>query len=129
MIEIMNLHKNKITFPYDERIDRFTTVGNPFSIRWESERNEVCDRYDLYFYGENIYASWFVQNTLKIYKEYGKIRLFCWCAPLRCHGDTIKEYLEMCINEDKKLKEFIAEKKQTWKNSDWNWEKIPKGNK
>ena len=25
--------------------------------------------------------------------EFGKVRLFCWCAPKRCHGETIKKWL------------------------------------
>jgi DNA ligase (NAD+) len=28
------------------------------------------------------------------YQRYGKINLFCHCAPLRCHGETIAKYLE-----------------------------------
>jgi hypothetical protein len=31
---------------------------------------------------------------LELYKEKGKLELVCWCNPLACHGDIIKEYLE-----------------------------------
>jgi hypothetical protein len=31
---------------------------------------------------------------LAAYRQYGKLRLFCWCAPEQCHGETIKAWLE-----------------------------------
>lgn len=29
-----------------------------------------------------------------LHEEHGKLVLICWCAPLACHGDIIKAYLE-----------------------------------
>lgn len=47
---------------------------------------------------------WFNENIDKIEEElnrlknihntYGKLNLFCWCSPKRCHSETIKNYLE-----------------------------------
>ena len=31
------------------RCDRGTALGNPFPMRHESQRNEVCDKYELWF--------------------------------------------------------------------------------
>ena len=36
----------------------------------------------------------YLDSLIATYKIYGKLRLFCWCAPKRCHGETIKRYLE-----------------------------------
>ena len=61
----------------------------------ESERDKVCEKYKEWFYDE-LYDS-AMQAELSILKDillkYGKLNLFCWCAPKRCHAETIKEYL------------------------------------
>lgn len=100
-IEIMNLRTVKPSEPWDFRIDRSTPVGNPFNMINESRRDSVCDQYEKWFN-----EKWFVEEThsrtffaylqtlMAAHRNYGKLRLFCWCAPLRCHGQTIKEYLE-----------------------------------
>ena len=35
-----------------------------------------------------------LERLKKLHVEYGKLRLFCWCAPKRCHAETIKQFLE-----------------------------------
>ena len=98
MIEICNLRNEKMKFAYDFRIDRASILGNPFFMKDESMRNEVCDRYDEYFHKKlllNNKALLLLNNMYEVHKKYGKLRLFCWCAPRRCHGETIKKFLEM----------------------------------
>ena len=64
------------------RIDRGTDYGNPFIMYGESKRDEVCDQFEQY-------ARW----RLSIQKDWLKPlrgnNLACWCAPKRCHGDTL----------------------------------------
>ncbi len=99
MIEIMNLRNTKPNKPYDFRVDRKSILGNPFVLNRINKRDYVCDKYQKYF---DIYIqikpnSTFVstlQELLSTYQQYNKLRLFCWCAPLRCHGETIKKWLE-----------------------------------
>jgi hypothetical protein len=31
-----------------------------------------------------------VRRLKDLYQEHRKLRLFCWCTPSACHGDTIK---------------------------------------
>lgn len=102
-VEIMNLKslKNRWywkTKPFDMKIDRSSPVGNPYEIDRDGDRNRVCDRYDREF--ERLrqipFFEAYLQSLLRIYKRYGQIRLWCWCAPKRCHGETIKKWL---INE------------------------------
>jgi hypothetical protein len=38
-----------------------------------------------------------LRRLYKIYQQYGKLELFCWCAPKRCHAETIKRFLEKYI--------------------------------
>lgn len=99
-IEICNLRKIKPTHPYDIRVDRSSVLGNPFPMRGENQRDVVCDKYtdrfmDIMecnipekrqFYDE-------VHRLKRLYQQHGKLRLFCWCAPKRCHAETIRSFL------------------------------------
>lgn len=77
-------------------IDRRSVFGNPFYMNDESQRDAVCDKYAEYFPQalkmkpalNAMYA-----DLLKRVIKGEKIQLMCHCAPKRCHGDTVKEYL------------------------------------
>lgn len=81
----------------DYKVDRTTILGNPFKMFNESERDKVCDNYYRYF-EEKI-----SQNDRVILEELQKIKhlaskkpvftIGCHCAPRRCHGDTIANFL------------------------------------
>lgn len=79
-------------------IDRRTPVGNPYPLDDEAERDEVCDKYQVWFDGKVKAEDPKVMAYLNTMKEYlarqGKIILLCWCSPRRCHGETIKKWLE-----------------------------------
>ena len=100
MIEIVNMRKEKPKAPYDIQVDRASILGNPFILKGESHRDEVCDKYNEYFHikkNDDVGFYSELKKLLNIYKYYGKIRLFCWCVPKRCHAETIKEWLEFKI--------------------------------
>ena len=104
-IEIKNLRKEKPSESYDVRVDRISVLGNPFFMKNETQRNNVCDRYQKQF----DYAVNDIENgekplphkiiivelnyLISLYKQHGKLRLFCWCSPLRCHAESIKNYI------------------------------------
>lgn len=94
-IIIKNLRKEKPKYPWDIRVDRSSPLGNPFAMTSEKDRDLVCNKYEVWFYNVNTKAQ--IQNELNRLKEilskYGKLNLFCWCSPKRCHAETIKEYL------------------------------------
>jgi len=112
-IRVVNLRnyvpsENEVLF----RIDRQSVVGNPFYMSCEAERDKVCDEYDKYFY--NIIASYkingdinnlsnkqreFVLYLARICNQAKKsdVALGCWCAPKRCHGLTIKKFIEKYV--------------------------------
>lgn len=96
MIEICNLRNQKLTQPYDVRVDRQSVLGNPFHMKNESERDKVCDEYEEYFY-KRLKDCATMQRIINYYKEHGKLRLFCWCAPKRCHAETIRDYILKCL--------------------------------
>jgi hypothetical protein len=83
------------------RIDRQTPVGNPYAMKdmSQAERDRVCDEYQKYF-DEKMTANFdqsfitYIKNILSELRNGKKVALGCWCAPLRCHGLTIKAWLE-----------------------------------
>jgi len=98
MITIMNLKYGKPSRPTDIKIDRFSVLGNPFFMKNESYRDEVCDDYEAHFHECMLYNNSLVKREmhrlLALYRQQGHLRLYCWCAPKRCHAETIKKWLE-----------------------------------
>lgn len=80
-------------------VDRSSPVGNPFFMKNESQRDSVCDKYEEYFHNmvEERVNKPFMEYLDKIHQAYlndEAIVLLCWCAPKRCHAETIKKYIE-----------------------------------
>ena len=68
------------------RCDRFSDFGNPFEMDKDGDRDEVCDNYEQHY----------LPFKPSIHKQLVKLKgkaLGCWCAPLRCHCDTLKELI------------------------------------
>ena len=105
-IVICNLRNTKFENAYDVRVDRYNKVlGNKFYMSNENKRDLVCEQYKEWFYRmiaeNNAEVINELNRLLDIYKRFGKLRLFCWCYPLRCHSETIKEYLMNEINKER----------------------------
>lgn len=96
-IDIINLKDEKPSKLYDFYIDRRSPVGNPYVMNTESQRDQVCDWYEDYFNHmielEDQCFMGYLETMKKSLNIYGKLRLFCWCSPKRCHGETIRKYL------------------------------------
>lgn len=96
-IEIKNLKYYRPLFFWDFRVDRLTPLGNPFQITAERDRYCCCKEYNLWFNRQLLLETKGVLKGLRLLevalKKYGKLRLFCWCAPKQCHAETIKKYL------------------------------------
>ena len=106
MITIHNLYTETIIgAPYEVRVDRKSPLGNPFHMKRESDRDMVCDEYDVLLrrkvsHGQDVRVRNELNRLYRLYKQHGCLMLFCWCAPNRCHAETIKailmEALERC---------------------------------
>lgn len=103
MIRIVNLRnykpqKGEVLI----KVDRSSPVGNPYFMSGESQRHEVCDRYEEYFDTKiKDKDSEFMDYLRYIYKlaiQYD-IALGCWCYPKRCHAEKIKQFIEKFINK------------------------------
>ena len=104
MIEICNLRNCKVEFDYDVKVDRTSVLGNPYRMYNETQRNKVCIDYELYFNAQiasnNVEFLNELRRLYKIHKQFGKLRLFCWCYPKRCHAETIKRFLEKYLEKN-----------------------------
>jgi len=79
-------------------IGRGSPLGNPFVIGKDGNRDEVCDKYEAYFEQQLKRSGSSVEKEIRrlkaLLEEHGMLKLGCFCAPQRCHGDTIKKHLE-----------------------------------
>ena len=104
IVEILNLKSVKPFMHYDFLIDRTSPVGNVYPMHVETMSELVCDQYEEYFKRMiDIAPSNFndyLEQMVTACKTYGELRLFCWCAPKRCHGETIRNYLVWRYHSD-----------------------------
>jgi histidinol-phosphate/aromatic aminotransferase/cobyric acid decarboxylase-like protein len=101
MIKIKNLRYEKLKNPWDVKVDRSSTLGNPFILNAKRDRESACSNYDKYFKvrvksysAENKRFYDELDRLKELYKLYNKLNLFCWCSPKQCHAETIKTYLK-----------------------------------
>jgi len=97
-------------------VDRRTPLGNPFFMATEADRDRACYMYQRWFEGSVLpaekYANRFPQDPLvRAWKylneiaraaEHETVVLMCWCAPARCHAETIAKWVEEKLEEWKK---------------------------
>jgi hypothetical protein len=91
MTKIVNIYKE----PYDVYIGRAGNgrdgyFGNPYILVDESFREVILERYKRYFINRINTDAEFKYKV----KELKDKRLGCFCAPKRCHGHIIAEYLD-----------------------------------
>jgi hypothetical protein len=83
----MNVHFHVLKYAKEKgiykQIDRYSEYGNPYWLGTDGTRDEVCDGYIEFFKHKRS-----LHEKVKDLK--GKV-LGCHCAPLRCHGDHLKE--------------------------------------
>lgn len=97
MIRIVNKYKE----PNHIYCGRGSPLGNPFVLHDPSnstERDKVCDQYAEYFkqkvaeHADHTFTGELVR--IEDMARAGDINLGCFCAPRRCHCETIKTYIE-----------------------------------
>lgn len=83
-------------------IGRGSALGNPFKMYSEADRDKVCDQYDEYFLSQLNSGDPDFMEELEFLVESayvnGYVKLGCFCAPRRCHGDTVKRFLNSVLN-------------------------------
>ena len=83
------------------KVDRSSPVGNPFVMYNEGMRNEVCEKFEAYFYKKVKEPGAFRDYVAYIYRTALKqdVALSCWCAPKRCHADVIAAFINKFLKK------------------------------
>lgn len=83
--------------PDSEYCGRGSILGNPYPIDATHDRDRVCDMYHTYFYdrihnNDNEFTNELLRlHRLGVYRSV--LKLGCFCTPMRCHVETIRDYL------------------------------------
>jgi len=79
--------------PCDVYVGRPSVLGNPFVLGRDGNREEVIVKYRKWLNGKLLSNSAQRREVGRIagLAKQGPVRLGCWCAPLKCHGDVIAE--------------------------------------
>ena len=83
--------------PKAQYIGRGSPLGNPFPISPKLSRDEACDVYHHWFHTQIQNKNPVVLQELRRLFRLAKqedVTLGCFCAPKRCHGETIKAFLD-----------------------------------
>ena len=102
MVRVVNLMQYKLKDgEVLIKVDRSSPVGNPFYMRNEGMRDEVCDKYEAYFYKKVKEAGAFRDYVAYIYRTALKqdVALGCWCAPKRCHANVIATFINQFLSK------------------------------
>lgn len=101
-ISIVNLRNTRSC----TRVDRATVLGNPFVMHSEAERDSVCEQYIVWLneqYRSNAEYSLPLKHAINMlverYNDGKDLMLGCWCAPKRCHAETIR-HLILTLSQD-----------------------------
>lgn len=73
----------------DINCDRSSYYGNPYKIGIDGTRDDVCDKYSELF-NKRLQDPTFRAKVMSLKNK----RIGCWCKPLRCHLDIIKQFLD-----------------------------------
>lgn len=95
------VHVVKRSHPKAIYCGRPTPLGNPFNMRSEIDRDKVCDQYEQWFHANLIKLRPHLERLWIIGNQNGELFLGCYCAPKRCHCDTIKRYLDSLQTEQR----------------------------
>lgn len=83
-------------------VGRPSPLGNPFHIGRDGTRDQVVSKYQQWLHAQlSDLLSPAAQEFARICKSarQSDVTLVCWCAPLLCHADIIKEEAEAVLRE------------------------------
>lgn len=96
-MEIVVLAKSSLSDPlpgvHREYVGRPSTLGNPYPMRKEAERERVVEQYLAWLrkqYAANGPVRAELERLLSIAQRQ-PLELVCFCAPKRCHADVIRD--------------------------------------
>ena len=81
-------------------IGRGSVFGNPFKLT-DHTREESIAKYEQLFYSTMLRDPKVIKELYALVERLisgEHIFLACYCKPLACHGDVLKEYIDNVIN-------------------------------
>ena len=100
-IHVVNRHGPATPIP-TYKVGRPTALGNPFVIGRDGSREQVIAKYRVWLLAQFGTGSTAERRFLYLVREAARhpaIALCCYCAPLGCHGDVIKEQIEAILGD------------------------------
>jgi len=90
-VKVVNRRTNTLPAVY---IGRGSIFGNPFPVTLGREKciEMYQERFDRMMSQDCLYKKAVLDLVRRA--RLGDIRLECYCAPLACHGDIIKKYID-----------------------------------
>ena len=76
-------------------IGRGSKWGNPFVMGKDGDRSAVCEKHRVHLHAQIQRGEVSVRQLAELH---GK-DLVCFCAPLRCHGDTLERAAAWAFSE------------------------------
>lgn len=76
-------------------IGRGSIWGNPFVIGQHGDRNAVCDQHREHLREQVRSGAITLEQLASLHGKH----LVCFCAPARCHGDTLVEAAAWAFNQ------------------------------
>ena len=96
-VAVINKRRNPEVSSPAIYIGRSSPLNNPFKMSKTVDREEMLARYaawlDAQITEPASAAACEMARLHAILEERGELTLVCWCAPLPCHGDVIRERL------------------------------------
>lgn len=84
-------------------IGRPSVFGNPFPIDRNNDRDRVIADFTTYMISQYARRGTFYTELEKLVarvRSGESLQLQCFCAPKPCHGDKIKGFIEIILEED-----------------------------
>lgn len=101
MITIVN-KKSQTALSSGIYVGRPSPLGNPYIVCVDGTREQVIQKYrkwlQIQLSNEHSKASKMINDIFNKAKT-GDVTLVCWCVPLLCHAEVIKEVVENKLKE------------------------------
>lgn len=102
-LTVVNKYKLSDSLPGTVRvyIGRPSPLGNKFSIGRDGSRAEVISKHrnDLPTELKHPTVKRALMDIISALKEGVNVELVCFCAPLACHGDNLKELIDLHMEQ------------------------------
>ena len=98
-ITVVNRHHPEHTYPHGETIyiGRGSPLGNPYPLGDYLTREHCIQDYEIYLKERILMRDSNIMAALKAIHSAAQdhpVNLQCFCAPKKCHGDSIKKLIE-----------------------------------